>query len=265
MLMLTEKNHHQSWQLALQVSALGLTCAFLISPSFLSCTSETGPPTVPLTERISFATAHGTLYNCTYSPATQPTDLYIRAIEDALTIYPSNLLESLDVRLVIIGPVDCDTGVGIAGTYVGATIYISQFTGYHSFPLSAINTVHHEMSSVLLPLLTRSGFKDEWLELLPNGVSYPSNRGHETLAAYPNSVSIDPDLWKHGMLSVYSASCFEEDVNAYAEHAMMGSDWFNNATRRHDNVYKKALLLHKTYAHLGIDTAWQPHSTDSND
>jgi len=178
---------------------------------------------------------------------------YARLLREVLAQYPEKVLRQNLNAVYLSGSLEL-YGQQYGGTSIGRSIYLTSSGREEGFDdLYMEQLFHHEFSSILmrdyrLPV-------DEWLAANPPDFQY-STRIQEILHAIANNRETEgsEELYRQGMLTRYSTSTVENDVNVYAETVFTDPVRMKELTAEYPTVRKKYLLLKAFY--LSIDRSF---------
>lgn len=178
---------------------------------------------------------------------------YARLLREVLAQYPEKVLRQNLDAVYLSGSLEL-YGQQYGGTSIGRSIYLTSSGREEGFDdLYMEQLFHHEFSSILmrdyrLPV-------DEWLAANPPDFQY-STRIQEILHAIATNRETEgsEELYRQGMLTRYSTSTVENDVNVYAETVFTDPVRMKELTAEYPTVRKKYLLLKAFY--LSIDRSF---------
>jgi hypothetical protein len=153
--------------------------------------------------------------------------------------------------------------MGNAGTMEG-TLYLSStgdgpLADFLYTPSLIAETVHHELSSLVLTEAYTVGDMEQWERLLPRGFTYRSDVVTETLSGEREDEEItqlSPRYLSEGFLNRYARTDLENDFNTVAAALFSGDTKFWQAFDQHTRIRGKARIVLALYAR------YDPHITE---
>lgn len=166
-------------------------------------------------------------------------------VNDALAVYPADLLSQLIDAVFICGELKFD-GIAAAGTYGPRWLIISATPDRHLSEgnyRSALLGVHHELSSLVYERTPHNAL--QWQQLMPAGWQ-PATSYQEALRD-PAPKSLGP---AQGFLRSYGQTTMENDFNTYAEMLFSDPQQMRQLAELHPKVRQKLGVVISAYLAL---------------
>jgi hypothetical protein len=134
-------------------------------------------------------------------------------------------------------------GLTFGGTNIRNTVFICDDETNPSFTDEFIEGVfHHEFSSVLKRAYPKYLRTDVWEAANCPAFIYGSG-GVDAIMNGEASMSLDPEYYDKGLLTKYSQSSIEEDINVFSQNLFTGTQAFWEIVDNNVRIRRKAQLL----------------------
>ena len=169
------------------------------------------------------------------------------AIKEAMSLYPQTILQNNLEAVYGLGSFSHGS-VSMGATNSYDAIYIVNDGNASTYTDEVLRlSFHHEFSSILW---RRHEFDEvAWKAVNASGFVYlyePGKHGDK----YDSRTGFDPSLYDTGILCPYAKTCYEEDINMFAEGLFSGNPEFWRAVDGHFRIRRKCTILVDFYSKL---------------
>jgi hypothetical protein len=181
-------------------------------------------------------------YSARCAPLEYPSERVrvSRAVASGLARYPAGLLAS-NVRRVVVVRRLFFSGIRAAGTNSQDTVFVACDGESSEF---VVETLHHEVSSILLRNHRERFPQDEWTAQNPAGFRYRDS-GVAAIRERRDSLEYDAALHEEGFLHQYAQASLEDDFNSICEKLLSGEERFLAIAARRERIAAKARLARR--------------------
>jgi len=166
----------------------------------------------------------------------------------ALNKYPQEMLK-LNLRAVYWLKKMSFYGVGYGGTNSTHTVYLTNDGAQLGYTDNYLEqTFHHEFSSILFRNYPTLFDSTSWKAT--NEKDFVYNDPEDGVGAIRNNASsqdLDTSICRRGMLTQYSMSSIENDVNTFAQNLFAASEGFWDIVDNYPRIRRKVYLLISFY------------------
>ena len=165
-----------------------------------------------------------------------------KIVRKALAKYPEDLLAENLREVYVLHSIQF-FGVEYGGTNSSDAVYLSnkgKENGYDNLYLE--KTFHHEFSSILLRNYPDLIDQESW-EALNDFDYFDESGGVNSIKNETDGLDYNPAYLEAGFLYQYGASCFENDLNSFAENILCPTEEYLGFLEKYPKIRKKQDLF----------------------